>query len=245
MSHTARAYHYSIWIHVLILTSVVFISKNMGIPTEVMRIDFSLLDSSSDSKAIMQTPAKPEEIQPIIPQNSDVKTLKAPAQKNVQPENKPIPVEAANPVTPAYEAVHDDQVVVGETDGEKLHQKGQAITENTGAQEVMMGSVSKSAASSPESQRQVYMKEHFEYIRRKIINHLVYPGLARKMGWSGQVTVAFTIQEDGRAVDLRVVRSCGFDLLDTDAADTVKRSSPFPRPPIRAEIVMPITYELK
>jgi len=245
MSRTARAYHYSIWLHVLILASVMFISKNMGIQAEIMRIDFSLLDSSSEPKTIPHNPAKPDKIQPIITRSSDIKSMKAPPQKSVQPENKPISVEEINPVTPAYESMHEDQFAAGATDGEKLHQKALAITENTGVQEVMIGSGSKPAASSPESQRQVYMKEHFEYIRRKIMKQMVYPGLARKMGWSGQVTVAFTIQEDGRAVNIRVARSSGFDLLDADAADTVKRSSPFPRPPIRAEIVMPITYELK
>jgi len=244
MIRTARAYHYSIWIHVLILASFVFISKNMGIQTEIIHIDFSILDSTSEPKTIPHNPAQPDEIQPIIPQSADIKSMKAPTQKSVQPENKPTPVEETNPVIPAYESVHKDHLAAGATDGEKLHQKALAITENTGAQDVMTGSGAK-AASSPESQRQVYLKEHFEYIRRKIMKQMVYPGLARKMGWSGQVTVAFTIQEDGRAVNLRVARSSGFDLLDADAADTVKRSSPFPRPPIRAEIVMPITYELK
>mgnify|MGYP001168801374 CR=1 FL=1 len=243
MSRTARAYHYSIWLHILILASVVFISKNMGIQTEIVRIDFSLLDASSEPKTIPHSPA-PDEIQPIIRRNSDIKRMKAPTQKSVQPENKPIPMEEKNPVTPAYETMYKDQFSVEATEGEKLREKGQAITGNTGAQEVMTGSGLNSALS-PESQRQVYMKEHFEYIRRKIMKQMVYPGLARKMGWSGQVTVAFTIQEDGRAVNLRVARSSGFDLLDADAADTVKRSSPFPRPPIRAEIIMPITYELK
>jgi protein TonB len=33
-------------------------------------------------------------------------------------------------------------------------------------------------------------------------------------------------------------------MLDKNVVETIKRASPFPAPPVRAEIVLPITYEL-
>lgn len=93
--------------------------------------------------------------------------------------------------------------------------------------------------------RQRYMKEHFIYIRDLITGRLVYPPQARRMGWSGKVRIAFTIAEDGTAHDIRVVQSSGFPLLDKSALDTVRNTAPFPRPPVRADITVPISFSLQ
>ena len=69
--------------------------------------------------------------------------------------------------------------------------------------------------------------------------------MARKMGWCGQVKIAFVVCEDGGVNDVRVVESSGFSLLDRNAVETVKNVAPFPTPPIKAEIRMAITYRLK
>jgi protein TonB len=89
-----------------------------------------------------------------------------------------------------------------------------------------------------------YLKEHFAYIRDRIIRSILYPPMARKMGWCGRVKIAFVVCEDGGVNDVRVVESSGFDLLDRNTVNTVKNVAPFPRPPAKAEIRMAITYRL-
>lgn len=64
------------------------------------------------------------------------------------------------------------------------------------------------------------------------------------MNWSGKVVLAFGIDRDGSVHALRVVRSSGFPLLDKSALETVQRSAPFPKPPRRAEIVVPVQFTL-
>lgn len=90
-----------------------------------------------------------------------------------------------------------------------------------------------------------YLKEHFVYIRDRIMKHLSYPDMARRMGWSGRVMVSFVISEDGHVNNIKVLESSKFGLLDKNAVETIKSASPFPRPPVSAEIILPIVYRLE
>ncbi len=65
------------------------------------------------------------------------------------------------------------------------------------------------------------------------------------MGLRGKVTVAFIILEDGRARNVRIVESSGHDVLDRTVLETIRRCQPFPRPPARAELTIPIIFKLK
>ena len=100
------------------------------------------------------------------------------------------------------------------------------------------------AASAVEGQRRGYIKRHFAYIRDMIMQHLSYPMLARKMGWSGRVVVSFTVLDDGQVEDIKVVKSSGFNVLDANAIKTIEKTAPFPRPPVKAELIIPVVYRL-
>jgi len=106
------------------------------------------------------------------------------------------------------------------------------------------GSASSTSFSGTERPEMRYVKAHFAGIRNAIISRLSYPRLARRMGWEGTVKVSFVVNEDGGVNNVRVLMTSGFDLLDNNAIETIKRCAPYPRPPCRAEMVMPITYRL-
>jgi periplasmic protein TonB len=89
-----------------------------------------------------------------------------------------------------------------------------------------------------------YLKEHFAAIRDSIMKRISYPMLARKKGWAGTVKVSFIVCEDGRVRDVRIVAGSGFEILDRKAVETVLECSPYPKPPVMAEVIMPITYRL-
>jgi periplasmic protein TonB len=88
------------------------------------------------------------------------------------------------------------------------------------------------------------MKAHFAGIRSTIISKLSYPRLARRMGWTGTVKVSFIVNEDGCVNNVQVLTSSGFEALDNNTVETIKRCSPYPKPPVKAEMIMPITYRL-
>lgn len=102
-----------------------------------------------------------------------------------------------------------------------------------------------SAQASEETLRQRYLRKHFAYIRDLVASNLRYPGMARRMGWSGKLAVEFVVGMDGSAETVRVVKSSGVPLLDNDARDTVIRSAPFPKPPVSARLVIPVEYHLE
>ena len=92
--------------------------------------------------------------------------------------------------------------------------------------------------------RGTYRKEHFVYIKRIIEEHLAYPAQARRMQWEGSCKLSFVVLENGHVADIRVIKGTGHPILDENVIETIKRVSPFPRPPISVLLVIPFTYAL-
>lgn len=111
----------------------------------------------------------------------------------------------------------------------------------TASLETPAANESQTTSSSPKER---YAKANFSFIREAIDRNTTYPNIARKMGWEGKVLISFTILADGQVKNIRVVESCGFTALDSSAVNTIKRCAPFPKPPLEAEITLPITYRL-
>lgn len=89
-----------------------------------------------------------------------------------------------------------------------------------------------------------YHREQFAYIRERVMQRLVYPPMARRQGWQGEVRVAFVIRADGGVEELRVVSSSGHLLLDSRALRAVESAAPFPHPPAPAAITLPVVFSL-
>jgi protein TonB len=90
-----------------------------------------------------------------------------------------------------------------------------------------------------------YLKGNYEYIKRRIRQHLVYHPQAKRLGIQGTVTVAFIIGADGQARNASVTKTSGHNMLDESALRAVNSASPFPPPPNPARIVVPISFSLK
>jgi len=102
-----------------------------------------------------------------------------------------------------------------------------------------------SPGPSAGSLKKHYLKEHFASIRDQILQNLVYPQAARRLGWSGKVVVSFVVTTDGAVDKVKVLTSSNYQMLDRNAVETVLKAAPFPRPPISVELVMPIGYKLE
>ncbi|HVN98133.1 MAG TPA: energy transducer TonB [Syntrophorhabdaceae bacterium] len=90
-----------------------------------------------------------------------------------------------------------------------------------------------------------YLAEHYAYIRDLIMKHLTYPQIAKRMGWKGKVVVSFLIKENGSVENSRIIVSSGHEVLDKNVLAVIKEVQPFPRPPMKAELIMPVTYKLE
>lgn len=89
-----------------------------------------------------------------------------------------------------------------------------------------------------------WRQEHFNFIKDEIRKNMTYPRVARQNGWQGRVLVSFVICQDGRVEDIRLEKSSGFALLDRNALSIIKQIAPFPKPPVRATLIVPIEYTL-
>ena len=108
----------------------------------------------------------------------------------------------------------------------------------------MIGSAGKGSGGGGHGGKIRYLKENFSYIRDMIQKKVVYPKIAKQMGWQGKVTVSFIIFSDGFAKDITIIKTSGVEVLDSSAAVAVKDASPFPKPPCEAQIIIPLVYKL-
>ena len=95
------------------------------------------------------------------------------------------------------------------------------------------------------SQQDLYLNYNFSAIQQSIAKSLVYPARARRAGMYGIVEIIFAINTDGTVSDAAVQTSSGYEILDNAAIRAVQTASPFPKPPERMKIAVPINFELK
>lgn len=155
-----------------------------------------------------------------------------------------VPVPEAIATAPAYEGIKGNGEGEGGGGGRGIGAYGSGSGFGGTGKDGMGGGQGKGAGLSKKADVDRYLREHYQYIRDLIVKNLVYPSMARKMGWEGRVTVSFVISESGRAGSLKVVQSSGYSILDDNVIDTIKEVQPFPRPPAPAQLSIPIKYNL-
>ncbi len=88
-----------------------------------------------------------------------------------------------------------------------------------------------------------------ESLWRRVAELKRYPLEARLNGWEGKVVLTAVIREDGHLGDLRIQKSSGYEVLDQDAMELVRRVCPLhlKHPLGRPEVVVqiPISYALR
>jgi periplasmic protein TonB len=245
MTLQAKAFQWSLGIHGIVLI-VLTVMQVLVIPeSKVTVIDFTLSENkvspTEDSSSPFQPPAaeqEPQRTKSLRPKE----IVKRQSTSNPDVEKAQPPPQVSNNGEVLPSSMSEAAIGSIATSAKGAHQDG---TGAAGSALSAAGNYSKAEiAAAPEESRAAYLKEHFANIREKITENITYPHMARKMGWRGKVKIAFVVCEDGGVNDVRVIDSSGFGLLDRNALDTVKNVAPFPRPPIRAEIRVVITYQL-
>lgn len=105
-----------------------------------------------------------------------------------------------------------------------------------------------SAPATPTSTSlEAYEKTDFEIIRDKVLARLIYPSVARRMGWNGVVHVALVIDTEGRLVSATIQQSSGRSALDEAALQAALKlkAEQLPKPKHLSTVVLPIAFKLK
>ena len=69
---------------------------------------------------------------------------------------------------------------------------------------------------------------YFNKIKQSINLQWEYPEIAKRYGFQGKLILEFTITENGRIEQLRLVRSSGYNVLDEEAQRAIEAAAPFP-----------------
>jgi len=87
-------------------------------------------------------------------------------------------------------------------------------------------------------------------LSREFAKHKQYPRVAQMRGWQGTTRVELHIDANGNVISSIVSESSGFEVLDKQALEMVRKASPLPLPPetLRGRefaIIVPIAFRLE
>jgi len=255
MNYQIRAFQLSIIVHtaaiiLLILAGNHFVSKQ----ERLLVVDFTLSDSSEPRHGLwMITPGKHKSIGSETKIAKQEQELPGPEREMPQPmkqEGVPVKEEVQAPLVAAQvPAVTQNEKAGGSENGREKDARSSSSGYETGTSLPSGSGMSGPSAGISDGAYGAagigYLKANFSYIRDMIMKRIIYPERAREMGWQGKVKVSFVISSDGFVKDVRILESSGVAILDRNAVETVKKASPFPRPPVAAQLIIPISYRLR
>lgn len=87
-------------------------------------------------------------------------------------------------------------------------------------------------------------------LSREFAKHKQYPRIAQMRGWQGSTKVELHIDANGGITSLSISESSGFEILDKQALEMVRKASPLPQPPetLRGReftIIVPVAFRLE
>ena len=86
-------------------------------------------------------------------------------------------------------------------------------------------------------------------LSREIAKHINYPSIAKMRGWQGVVEIDFQLDGNGKILSQKIRTSSGFEVLDKQALEMVKKSN-FPIPPevlksSAFNVTVPVSFRLE
>lgn len=244
MNYRGKAMTISLLLHGTALSLAFALSNSMAGPGKPIVIDFTMVESAGPAPPPVQAPKRQEpppvtaRTRPIPQQPQQPRQRVAPPSPATEAggtvpvlakprEAQPAPLsQATGPVAPAASA-------------------GAGEAAGTGGKAVAPHGSGTGDSQSTERLRGRYRAEHFAYIKKIIEENLSYPARAQRMGWSGRVVVTFEVLHTGRTRNIRIARSTGYEELDDNVVETIRKVEPFPKPPVPVKLTIPFSYGLE
>lgn len=94
------------------------------------------------------------------------------------------------------------------------------------------------------------LSQYGSTLGRAIAKHKQYPKIAQMRGWQGDVLLDLKLDGSGNVLSANVKESSGFEALDKQALEMVRKASPFPAPPEALRnrsfnITVPVSFKLE
>jgi len=228
----------SLLLHGAALSLVFALSSSLAKQDKPFVIDFTLVEPSAPAAPPAKAPEKKAET-PIIAKST--------------PLPKPV-IQKVSPPAPAVEAEGPVPIIAKPREPAPLPpvQTGPATATSSAPGDTgaigTPGKLRSAGVSHSDTREQLsnrYRAENFAYIKKIIEENLSYPRRAQRMGWTGHVVVSFDVAQSGQVREIRILKSSGYEILDNNLVQTIRKVEPFPRPPISVTLNIPFTYELK
>lgn len=238
MNCRTKAMTISLLLHGAALSLVFALSSSLARQDNPTVIDFTVIEPNAP---------------PAPPANNPPKKADAPA--IVKPHPQPAaPRQKITPPAPAFEP--EGQVAIVAKPQESLPSLPVQATSTMVASSNPAGGGAPGTAGKSRSAGLIhgdnaeqlsnrYRAENFAYIKKIIEENLAYPQRAQRMGWAGRVVVSFDVAQNGHVREIRIVKSTGYEVLDENLVQTIRKVEPFPRPPISVTLNIPFVYELR
>lgn len=220
----AWAFAFSIGLHLIAAIGIPSISvEKMVKPPELI---IELAPPKPEPPA-PPAPKPPEPVKPkVVPPPKD----KPIAQPIVKPVNTPQPISEPAPVIAAAPKVDTTPTFVAPTPVVARPEPPPKPTVNQ---------------ADLDSARNQYGSA----LSREIAKHINYPGIAKMRGWQGIVEIDFQLDGYGKILSQKIHTSSGFEVLDKQALEMVKKSN-FPTPPEVLKgnafnVTVPVSFRLE
>ncbi|MFN3598535.1 MAG: energy transducer TonB [Aquificaceae bacterium] len=250
-----KAYTFSLFLHLSLLFLFLFISQKSLQERKIIEIDLSLSYVAPQKEEIPQEPLTRQE-------KPKAKVI------SQAPKNSPVPKEEGITTPPMQEKVEElkpqektpqvkTQDMASASKEESTKGQGQTTQEPTATSVGKINAPvssddsdgalgSKKGTIDPKQAQDIYLREKLSLISFIVQKHISYPPLARRMGWEGKVVVCFTLTAEGELKDLHIEKSSGYEFLDKNAMETVKKVAHlFPKPPVDVVVKLPVNYRLE
>ncbi|MGA7827698.1 MAG: energy transducer TonB [Geobacteraceae bacterium] len=243
MNCRTKAMTISLVLHGAVISLVFALSSSLADQDKPpIVIDFTLVEPSAPPAPPNNTPPKKE----------DKPTIAKPIPRPI-PHPKPQPTPPKQKISPPEPATEPEGIVPIVAKPKKAPPAPPEQAPVTTANSTAGGtgtagtarSVGASRGDSTEQLSNKYRAENFAYIKKIIEQNLSYPRRAQRMGWTGRVVVSFDVAKNGHVNEIRILKSTGYELLDSNLVETIRKVEPFPRPPISVTLNIPFVYELR
>lgn len=254
MNYRLKAYGGSLLLHLLLLLVIIYISR-VSFQADTKRpleIDLSFVELEGKTEKV-KAPERafvPRAKQPREEKRTSLETSRpSPAVRQLQPSDRHTSTEEVKPAGERTESF-----TIGQSDSDALPaapsktSTGQTATPDAVETKSGTGKTESQpqALTSPQQQRELYLKEKLHVISQIVQKNISYPPIARRMGWEGRVVLIIRLCEDGTLKEVRVAESSGYEILDRNAVETVRKVAHlFPKPPVEVVVRLPVSYRLE
>jgi periplasmic protein TonB len=251
VNYLQRSIRISFALHALVVLLLIFMGDRFISSGKILVIDFTLEDTArvdnAGNRAATKTrrqerDAQRKELNKRNPGAAEVPVQAVPqAMPQVIQNFGPSPTIEIQGAVSAHSEPTATSAIVAQESADKSITRVSSAPVAAGDRNATPG---RGAGTVDDARGIKYLRANFSYIKELINRQVTYPKTARQMGWQGKVKVSFFISSDGHAEDIKIAESSGIRSLDKNAVDAVKSASPFPKPPLEAQIIIPIFYQL-